>query len=239
MITDAHEISSWCKKSCELIVPISLKKSNHKGFRYFTSVLGNGEFWLTHAFHIDDPRDSQYHVSKAHVVSNSFSKAHSKAHQLVFDVNYAHLDSRFFEVETLRELMRRKISYLVIARKTDHVCETVLKGHYMLDHNYEPMTVPAELKSKKYGTVQYNLVIVPRSPEKRVTSPRNTHREIVGNYVTPATNMNHSSKIGTVNEVISKGTAGLKGIIKRWAIQLAELDYANDQTLKPIMAYKN
>ena len=222
MVTDAHEIPSWCKKSCKLIVPISpKKKSHHKGFRYFTSVLGNGEFWLTHAFYIDGPKDSQYHVSKAHVVSDSFSKAH----QLGLDVNYVLLDSRFFEVETLREMMRKNIPYLMIARKTDRVREIVLRGHYMLDHHYEPMTVPAELKSKKYGTVQYNLVVVPRPSEKRVTSPRNTHREIVGNYVTLATNMNHSNKIGTVNEVISKGTAGLKGIIKRWATQLAELDY--------------
>ena len=222
MITDAHEIPSWCKKSCELIVPISpKKKSHHKGFRYFTSVLGNGEFWLTHAFYIDGPKESQHHVSKAYVVCDSFSKAQ----QLDFDINYALLDSRFFEVEVLQGLMHEKIPYLMIARKTDRVREAVLKGHYTLDYHYEPMTVHAELKSKKHGTVQYNLVIVPRPPEKRISSPRNTRREIIENYVTLATNMNHNAKIGTVREVISNGTAGLKGVVKQWATQLAELDY--------------
>ncbi|MGQ4914802.1 MAG: hypothetical protein ACP6IU_08620 [Candidatus Asgardarchaeia archaeon] len=222
MISDAHEIPSWCKKSCKLIVSISpKKKSHHKGFRYYTSVLGNGEFWLTHAFYIDGPKESQYHVSKAHVATDSFSKAY----RLGFDVSHALFDSRFFEVAVLQELTQRRLPYLMIARKTNRVREIVLEGHRRLFYHYEPMVMPTVLESREHGVAKYNLVVVPRPPEKRINNRRNSPREIIDNYVTLATNMSYEGKIGMLPEVISRGTAGLNGVVKRWSVQLSEFKY--------------
>ena len=56
LIADAHEIPTWNRVHTELIIPIySAKKANSKGFRYFTSVVGDGKWWLTTAFYIDCP----------------------------------------------------------------------------------------------------------------------------------------------------------------------------------------
>ena len=229
IITDAHEIPAWCKKHRELIVPIApRKKSSSEGFRFYTAVTGDGRFWLTYYFAIDGSKDSEYIISKADVVRNAIKSAS----RLKLSIEYSLFDSGFFEASVLETIARASVPYLMIARKTKRVKEAVLEGHRTLNYHYGPMVEPLKISSKKYGSVSYNLVTVPRPPEKRIKKKTNTSTDIVENYVTLATNMSYSGGIGDMERVVSRSKSNVIEAIKRWAVELAELKYRKRQNIE-------
>ena len=221
LIADAHEIPAWNRVHTELIVPIySAKKANSKGFRYFTSVVGDGKWWLTTAFYIDGPAGSPYDIDEAHVANDSFKRAHI----LGFKIRCGIFDSRFFTVDTVEQLTYNNYPFLMIASKNNRVKNAVLSGHRSLCCHYEPMVVPMEIGSGR-NKVTYNLLIAPRPKEKRIVSPKNRPDDILSNYVTLATNMDAFGSCSMMDEVITMGKTGIRAAIKRWVMEKAEFDY--------------